>query len=331
MAHNLEENGINGKASFFGVQESAWHGLGTILDNPATSKEAIEHANLGFDVLQKEVEVNIGSDIEPHYIKVPNKMVNYRSDNHAPLGVVGSAYTPLQNLEAFSFFDALVEEDEAVYHSAGVLGKGEKIWIMAKMPNHIKVGKDDIIDQYVLLSNSHDGSSGVTACITPIRVVCQNTLTMALRGTTNKISIRHTSNVVANTQQAHKLLELSNLYNQEMDLIFNQMAKTKVSDKEVKTFLDALYPVNEENETRTAGVKIREGILEAMEIGAGADMKTSKGTLFGFYNAVTFYTDHMKEYANQNAKLKAIAFGGVVEKKRQTAFDTAYDFMAQMN
>lgn len=331
MAHDLELDGKNGKASFFGVKEQAWHGLGTILNNPATAKEAIEHANLGFDVLQKPVEVNVGTETDPHYIILPNKMVNYRSDNNSPLGVVGSAYTPLQNNEAFSFFDALVEEDEAVYHSAGVLGKGEKIWIMAKMPTHVRVGKDDIIDQYVLLSNSHDGSSGVTACITPVRVVCNNTLTFALRTASNKISIRHTSNVVANVQQAHKLLELSNLYAQEMDVIFNQMAKIKVSDKEIKGFLDILYPLNAENETRTAGVKIREGIMEALEVGAGADFTTSKGTLFGFYNAVTFYSDHMKEYADSNAKMKAIAFGGVTEKKRQLAFDTAIDYMGGLN
>lgn len=325
MAHNLAINEKTGNAAFFGI-EPAWHGLGKVLDNPATAKEAIEHAGLDFDVLQKPVEVNVGTDEDPHYITVPNKVVNYRSDNNKPLGVVGNVYTPLQNKDAFSFFDALVEEDEAVYHTAGALGKGERVWILAKMPNHIKVGKDDIIDQYILIHNSHDGSSGITACVTNVRVVCNNTLTAALRETSNKVVIRHTVNAHARLAQAHELLNISNLYAKEMEDIFNQMAKTKISDKKVETFLNSIYPINPDNETMTAARKIRDGVMEAMEIGAGQDMLTAKGTVFGLYNAFTYYTDHMKEFKDADSKLKSLWFGGAANK-RQNAFEAALSLM----
>ena len=321
MAHNLAVNEKTGKAAFFGI-EPAWHGLGLTLENPATAKEAIEYAGLDFDVLQRPVQVNVGTDENPHYITVPNKVVNYRSDNNAPLGVVGNVYRPLQNTEAFSFFDTLVDAEDAIYHTAGALGNGEKIWVLAKLPQHIKVGKDDIIEQYVLIYNSHDGSSGITACLTPIRVVCNNTLTAALSGAKNKVSIRHTVNSQARLSQAHQLMDISNLYAQEMEDIFNQMAKKKINEKMVNQFLDTIYPINPDNEARTAAIKIREGILESMEIGVGQDLKTTKGTVFGLYNAMTFYTDHVKEFKTSDSKLKSIWFGGTASK-RQEAFDAA--------
>ena len=329
MAHNLAKNEKTGKAAYFGVIEPAWHGLGVTLNEPATAKDAIKHAGLDFDVLQKPCTFNLGDDENPNHIIVPGKHVNYRSDNGKPLGVVGKVYTPLQNREAFGFFDALVDEDEAIYHTAGALGDGEKIWIMAKLPAHIHVGNDDLIDQYVLLSNSHNGSSGVVACFTPIRVVCNNTLTAAIHGTTHKITIPHTTNVATNLKNAHELLGLSNAYANAMEEVFGAMAKKQIKQKDVDAFLDGLYPLNPENEARTAGVKIREGILEAMEVGAGQDLKTTKGTVFGLYNAVTFYTDHMKDYrgddefAQNTAKMKSLMFGGGGERKRQSAFDLA--------
>lgn len=325
MGHNLAINEKTGKKAFFGI-EPAWHGLGVQLDNPATAKEAIEHAGLDFDVLQNPITYNLGTDENPNHIVIPNKKVNYRSDNGKPLGVVGSAYTPVQNRDAFKFFDALIDESEAIYHSAGALGDGEKIWILAKMPDYIRIGKDDIVEQFVLLHNSHDGSSGVIACLTPVRVVCQNTLTAALKTAKNKLSIRHTTNVNAYLQEAHKVMGLSSLYAKEMEEIFGSMAKKKIKSKDVDIFLDRIYPINPENETMTAGKKIREGIMEAMEIGAGADMETCKGTVFGLYNAVTFFTDHMKEFKDENSKMKSIMFGGT-SRVRQKAFEASLEMI----
>jgi phage/plasmid-like protein (TIGR03299 family) len=325
MAHNLATNEKTGEKAFFGI-EPAWHGLGVTLDKPATAQEAILHAGLDYEVLQKPVVFNSGTEETPIFTEVAGKKVNYRSDNMKPLGVVGNAYTPLQNKDCFGFFDALVDESEAIYHTAGAIGDGEKVWILAKMPSHIKVGKDDIIEQYVLMHNSHDGSSGIIACITPVRVVCQNTLTAALSTTKNKISIRHTTNAQVNLHQAHTILGLTDLYAQEMEEIFGGMAKKQIKEKELEFFLNELYPTKLENETRTMAVKIREQLMESFESGVGQDLETTKGTVFGLYNAVTYWTDHVKEFKDETSKMKSVMWGGA-SNIRQKAFDICLEMM----
>lgn len=317
MAHDININEKTGKASYVGAKP-AWHGLGQVLDNPFTAEEAIREGGLDFEVEKVPTIYKIGRKEQV----IEDKFAVIRTDNQDYLGTVGKVYTPLQNRDAFSFFDALVEKDEAIYHTAGVLGKGERVWVLAKMPDYIRVGKDDLIEQYVLLYNSHDGSTAITAQLTSVRVVCNNTLTAAISQAKNKVSIRHTKNAGEKLIQASEILGLSSMYKTEMEEIFNAMANTKVNTKKVNKFLDALYPLNPENDSRTMGVKFREAILNDFENGVGQDLVTTKGTVFGLYNAVTHYTDHTKEYSNANAKLKSIWFGGS-KKIRQNAFDYA--------
>ena len=174
MAHNLNE--ANGKTSMMYVNEVPWHKLGTKLENPATAAEAIQAAGLDFNVVKKTLTTTAPDlPVVGHYATV-------RTDNLQVLGVVGSRYEPIQNRDAFTTFDELVGEGEAIYHTAGVLGKGERIWILAKLPDYIRVNGDDLVEKFLLLTNSHDGSGPVRVKLTPIRVVCENTLTVALDG-----------------------------------------------------------------------------------------------------------------------------------------------------
>ncbi len=185
MAHNINFNEQAGKHSFFSVKEKAWHGLGQIVQDYPTSAEAIKYAGLNYTVEKRRLftydnENNVANqdtEIVIPEIEVPNYYATIRTDSQQILGVVGKDYEVIQNVNAFSFFDAIVGGDGIMYETAGALGKGERIFITAKLPDYIKVGNDDLIEQYLFLTTSHDGYGSITAAFTPIRIVCNNTLT----------------------------------------------------------------------------------------------------------------------------------------------------------
>ena len=319
MSHNLEQ--IDGKASMFYTGQVPWHQLGRRLDKPATAAEAMEAANLDYTVVKKPLKAIIHNK---HYADVPNAFATVRTDTNVVLGVVGSRYEPVQNRDAFSFFDPLVgiDRSEAIYHTAGVLGKGEKIWLLAKLPDYIRVGKKgDPIEKFVLLYNSHDGSSVVRCKLSPIRVVCNNTLTAALSGAEQEVRIRHTPSAVEKLQEAHKLLGLTNqLYNQ-LDYIFNRMALRKVSPQQLVEYCKTLVPDNPEAETNTRTENIRNQILYLHD--DIPEAKMHKGTLFGALNAISEYTDHNSDQKDPSKQLRSIWFGGSGEQLKQRAFKLA--------
>jgi phage/plasmid-like protein (TIGR03299 family) len=300
------------------VGETPWHKLGQKLNNPATSEEAIVAAGLDYQVEKRALYINPSSG---NVREVPNHFATVRMDTMTPLGVVGARYTPIQNRDAFRFFDALVGEGEAIYHTAGVLGKGEQIWIMAKLPGYIKVGGNDIVDKYLLLTNSHDGSSVVRAKLTPIRVVCNNTLSAALAKDGNQeVRIRHTANAVLQLEQAHKLLGLSNDLYAQLETIFNQMKRKTFLTPDLKRYVEMLVPDNKEADSNTRTELVRNKIYELHETGKGAEL--AYGTAWGAYNAVTEYTDHVMGSRDSNKALKSMWFGGG-EALKHRAFSLA--------
>lgn len=187
MAHNINFNNRTGRYSFFSVKEKAWHNLGQVVEQYPTSAEAIRHAGLDYEVVKTPlytkgsgiIETADGIEIGSNELHVPNYFANIRNDNNAVLGVVGKDYHIVQNHEAFEFFDAIVGGGDGIlYETAGALGKGERIFITAKLPNYIRVGNgDDVTEKYIFLTTSHDGSGSITAAFTPIRIVCQNSAT----------------------------------------------------------------------------------------------------------------------------------------------------------
>lgn len=203
MAHNLNFNEQLQRHSFFTVKEKAWHNLGVVLDKCPTSAEAIRHAGLDYEVLKVPVFCT-PENKQP--VVIADKYATYRKDNGSVLGIVGDRYTIIQNRDAFTFFDEIVGEGAAIYETAGCLGNGEVIFITAKLPDYIKVGNNDLIEQYLFLTSSHDGSGAIQVAFTPIRIVCNNTLNFALQNCTNKLTIRHTESAKARLAQAHKVM-----------------------------------------------------------------------------------------------------------------------------
>jgi phage/plasmid-like protein (TIGR03299 family) len=317
MAHNLEQR--DGQASMFFTGDVPWHQLGRHLNKPATAAEAMEAAKLDYSVVKRPMKAIINGR---QYSDVPNAFATVRTDTNQVLGVVGARYEPVQNRDAFNFFDPLVDRDEAIYHTAGVLGRGEKIWLLAKLPDYIKVGrKGDPVEKFVLLYNSHDGSSHIRVKMTPIRVVCNNTLTAALSGTESEVRIKHTASATDKLQEAHKVLELTNQLYKELDNIFNAMALSNIGGQQLLDYVKALIPDNPKAENNQRTENMRERIISLHDTVQDATMH--RGTLFGAYNAVTEYVDHYSSQKDANKQLRSIWFGGSGEQLKRRAYQLA--------
>ncbi|TKB99178.1 DUF932 domain-containing protein [Pedobacter cryophilus] len=326
MAHHINYNEQTQKHSFFSVKEKAWHGLGQIVSDYPTSAEALKFAGLDFEVLKLP---NLHLLPDGKEIISENSYFTYRTDNQEILGdKLGSDYEVVQNKDAFTFFDAIVNhQDGILYETAGALGKGERIFITAKLPDYIRVGFDDLIEKYLFLTTSHDGSGSITAAFTPIRVVCNNTLNAALKNNSNGIKIKHTNNAKDRLQQAHQLMGISNALANELEQVFNHWSKVRITDQEVlKLVQQAISPSKEvlrnvlekrEDENSTHFKNICNNVLEYAFSNETQQTLTTKGTLFGAYNAVTGYYQNVKSHKNEEQKLKSIHFGTGLQRTQQ--------------
>ena len=327
MAHNINFNEGTGKHSFFSVQEKPWHGLGQVVENYPTSKEAIEFAGLGYEIVKA-----------PNVHRLPNgkevesgtSFFTYRSDNCTVLGDrLGADYKVVQNTDAFGFFDSIVGGDGVLYETAGALGNGEKVFITAKLPGYIKVGGDDLVEKYIFLTTSHDGSGSITAAFTPIRIVCQNTLSMALNNCSNVVRVRHTGNATEKLKQAHKIMGVTNLLSGQLEGIFNSWSKVKITDKQVMGLIQQAMSPNKEvlENVKRGGVdslsscfkNICDNAFVYAMTNSTQQMETTKGTLFGAYNAVTGYFQNVRAYKGKEEKLESVMFGTALQRS-QTAF-----------
>lgn len=324
MAHEININETTGKASIFVVKEPAWHGLGQVVENALTAEEAVLAAGLNWEVEKRPVLYNW----DGKQLEVPGNNAVVRLDNGNVLGIVGNSYTPIQNREAFSFFDSLVSEKEAIYHSAGALGAGERIWVLAKLPTDTVIGGEDLINNYVLIYNSHDGSAAVSALMTPVRVVCNNTLTAALRTARNKVTVRHTKNVVENLREAHKLLGLANRYRVELESALNQFSKKNVTGEIADKYLSMIFDGRDaEGQVVERSKRTKGKILDIFESSVGGqDSVTCRGTLYGLYNAVTFYHDNVSDYKDANSRAYSTWFGNSAST-REWAFKKALELI----
>ena len=314
MAHNIQS------MMYFG--EAPWHKLGKELDNPATAKEAIEAAELNW-----EVEKQVLYADKKGRLRVPYRFAMVRKDlyekkvadssnqTQCPIfGIVSKGYMPLQNKTAFSFFDSIVGKNAPIYHTAGALGQGERIWILAKLPGHIIVVGDDITDKYLLLSNAHDGESSVQIKFTPIRVVCQNTLTMAL-SYGQSIRVAHYKSLFKNLEKAKQMLGIIQSNYESIENSFKAMAKVQLSKKTLHQYYNNVIPLptildSDIKERQYKWVKKQHWAFEELfESGRGSDIRGVQGTLWAAYNSIVEFTDYKKTLKSPNKRLKSIWFG----------------------
>ena len=324
MAHNLESR--NGKTSFVAVGEKAWHGLGTYVNEAMTAEQAISLGGLDFTVKKMSIAVAGGG-------KIPGYFATVRTDTKEALGIVSDAYQVVQNREAFTFFDSIIEQGEAIYQTAGVLGKGEKIFVTAKLPSDILVHGEQV-ENYLLLTSGHDGKSAIQCGFTSIQVVCNNTLNAALSKLQNKVSILHFSNAKQKLETASKIMGMSSRYTQELNQVFNKMAAVKITDKKLREYIEqvmkpAKETINKETlqiEHSTLFTKKVDAIMEFAIDHPTQKTDAAKGTVWGAYNAISGYFGYLKNYNSQEEKMNDLYFKSGA-KKIETASEIAASMM----
>ena len=223
--------------TMFYVREKPWHGLGVCVEEAPSSADALIYAGLDWEVEQKNVYAEDGS-------LIPGYKVNTRSKDGTALGIVSDRYKVVQNEDAFQFTDDLLGRG-VTYETAGSLQGGRKVWMLAKMPHRYIIGGDEITP-YMVVMNSHDGSSGIKVAMTPIRVVCQNTLNLALNSAKRVWTAKHTENVMSRVYEARETLMLAESYMGELGRGIDALSKVKLTDKKVMEFMQEFFPVTED-------------------------------------------------------------------------------------
>jgi phage/plasmid-like protein (TIGR03299 family) len=279
--------------NMFSAREVPWHGLGNIVSEALTSKEALIAAGLDFTVEQVPVEVE-GKTISWH-------VANVRADNRAVLGFASPKYSIVQNIDAFDFVDSLSETGQVKYETAGSLFDDKKVWLLAKTESMNILG--DKIDPYLAFMNGFDGKTGVRVAITPVRVVCNNTLTMAFEGAKKRSAkegdiprlwtTRHTGDIKEKLEEARRTLNLTSNYLHVFATAAEHMAEINLSKKEMDKFVTSLFPLGADASKRqiTNVETMREAFLYTYE--NTPDINRFKTTAWGVYNAVSDFATHL--------------------------------------
>ena len=319
MAHEIDFS--TGKPAVFTTGTPPWHRLGTVVANAQTSSEAIRLASLDWSVEPWPL-VARRDGIER---EVTGRVANVRSDTREVLGVVSPGYRVFQNHAAFEFFDAIVQDKLAIYETAGALKGGRHIWMLARLPKTLRAAGDDEIKPYVLLANSHDGTRALRMIPTTVRVVCANTLNLALgrAAATEGLTIYHNESLERRVADARDKLGIITRRMDEFEVQVQALARRPMARDELTNYFTTLVT------DRAAETQKR--MLAAFV--ANLDHATNtlpgiSGTAWAAYNAVSQWADHQSvvrgqtEVQRADSRLASVWFGAAAEFKTR-AFDAA--------
>jgi phage/plasmid-like protein (TIGR03299 family) len=293
MAHLLES--VNGETAFASLRQPAWHGLGTVFQEEVSTAEMLEKAKLNdWDVRLEDVAIPNGFESDKNYSFVTRTNPFDRKKNDV-LGVVGERYVPLQNEELFTFADTILDFGGR-WETAGSIKGGRVVFGSLALERETVLDKDGVADKintYLLVNTSHDGSIAIQASITPVRVVCANTLNLALgnrgRGGSVKQSfkIRHTQTANGKVQAAREALGLANAYMDEFDKMANTMIQTEITKSQFDKIVELAYPMPKDDAKKVSITKHTNKIDLINDIYVGDYNNTISGTAWGALNALT--------------------------------------------
>lgn len=352
MSHNIEIR--NGKASFVenGRQCRAWHRLGTVYNRPLTVSEALHGCRADYKValqplavitpdIRREMDYGSVMALQLNNAIVPKYMATMRLDTHQFLGIVTEDYGIVQNEDAFKFIDTLLTgkvadaEHTPVIETAGVLGEGERVFITAKFPDQIILDNkgNDRVEMYIVFTTSHDGKGSVNCLVTPIRVVCNNTLNLAMRNNSGKLSLRHSRNVMdrldlrecENAEFVYKTLKMYDVYKNSLETEFKHLQNIKLAELDLMKILaevtyedDDLKIYKESNEvydaeiSRSAINRINK-MRDVLEFGVGQN-SDDRGSGMWLINGITSYFQNYANYKSEETKFDNLMKGDATRK-----------------
>jgi phage/plasmid-like protein (TIGR03299 family) len=313
MAHEVEQ--------IMYVGNVPWHNLGQRFTEPPTLDEAIIAAGLDWKVTTEKVFSGTQEELPA--------LATRRSSDNKILGVVGPAYVPLQNTDAFNFFRPFIDEKQAAIETAGSLRGGQRVFVLAKLAlDPTEIVKGDAVEKYVLLSNSHDGTLAVRVGFTPVRVVCANTLAMAHGHEGSKlIRVRHTKNVTQNLEDIRGIMNLANAEFEATAAQYRALASRQINQKDFERYVKLVFNSNKKIIEAGGDVadinnkRILAAVQPIFEKGRGNDLPGVKGTLWGAYNSVNEYLQFVRGEDNA-IRLDQMWFGQSAQLNKR-ALETA--------
>ncbi len=310
-----------------------WGDNGVKLDEAPTSAEAIAQAGLDWNVELRPCQCTMEDGT---VITIPNKRMVVRSSDNHPLSVVGSQWKPLQNREAFSFFDEFVERGLCEYDTAGFINNGEKIWIMAKIKaDPFEIVKGDVVDSYFLLTNVHNTTNAGRVIFTNLRMACLNILP-SIEKSDKQAKIYHMGDITSALKNVAEICDMRQTDFQSTQAQYQYLASKQATAKQTEDYIDAVLengvyrPKNMNTNAETIEVdhskhkRAKKLIDELIETGRGTDLKGVRGSWWGNYNAITEYYGHVQG-RKVDTRLNSI-FYGTGKKKSVKALELAMTF-----
>jgi phage/plasmid-like protein (TIGR03299 family) len=315
-------HGITSNDSMFSVREMPWHGLGVVLDEyPRSIDDALNKAGLGWKVTHGDVLVvkrpewidDFGTRHPAELIPAKGFKANLREDTGEVLGIVSDEYEVVDNRDAFRFLDALIGS-ELHFETAGSLWGGRRVWVLARLPEYVELG-GDLSATYVYVANSHDGSMAVTAAVTPIRIVCANTLAAALReaeqgaNAQRTFRFRHTGNLQTKFAEARKVLGMTIDYEKQFKALADRLALEPISEPALeRRVLRHLWVIDEDTGQRARANRER-AIEQVLAIfrgrGTGGDTTgNSPGSKWVAFNAIAEHLDYGRRYTTRTNQVQ---------------------------
>jgi phage/plasmid-like protein (TIGR03299 family) len=336
MAHLLEQS-ETGETAFASLREPAWHGLGTVFQEEVSTKKMLELAHLdNWNVRLEDVEIPNGFESDKNYSFV-TRTNPFNAEQNDVLGVVGERYVPLQNEELFDFGDLLLDNGGR-WETAGSIKSGRVVFGSLALERETVLDKDGVADKvntYLLINTSHDGSIAIQASITPVRVVCANTLNLALgsgrRGSVKQsFKIRHTQTASGKIAIAREALGLTHQYMDEFDKMANEMIQTEVSKAQFDKIVETLYPTPKD-ETKKASITKHNSKIDLInEIYVGDYNNTISGTAWGVANAMTERLDwyrNGRKGSNESILASASGFDPMTNAEKNRIFKTVRELV----